>query len=59
MTVSGGDSDGGADTTIASTRQGQENNGIRPAQARQRQSNDGFMTELMRERKTARQGARQ
>ncbi len=47
---SGGGSGGSADTTIASTRQGQGYNGAGPAQVRQGQCNDGITTEVARER---------
>ncbi len=51
-----GDGGGGVDTTIASTRQGQGADGTRPAQVRQGQCNDGIMTDVTRERETARWG---
>jgi hypothetical protein len=49
IVVAGG-SDGGTDTMIALTRQGQGDHGAGPAQARQGQCNDGITTELTRER---------
>ncbi len=59
MYCDGGGGSGGADTTIASTRGGQGDDGAGPAQARQGQCNVGITTEVTTDRERgnmARQG---